>query len=261
MTKMKNVNVFVDVDLTLVDAQQVIRPGATTAMQVLFDSGCHLFLRSTGGGPYCRQIAERYGIAHLFEAFLPKPDIYIDDMPATIFNGLVFDPAGDEDWVTLATRIVREHVHQGERPAPAGSQGPMICILEDDPARVARFRAVAARIAPDATLRIWPDAHRMLSQLPDCLDCVVLMSLDHDLHPAQADAADPGSGYDVAKVLGELIPCCPIIIHTSNGERGTWMEGELSRAGWKYARVHPFADEWIEKEWAALVERFLRASA
>lgn len=257
MTKMKNVNVFVDIDLTLVDAQQVIRPGATAAMQVLFDAGCHLFLWSTGGGAYCRQIAERYEIAHLFEAFLPKPDIYIDDMPATIFNGLVFDPAGDDDWVTLAKRIVREHVHPDER-LQTPPQAAMICVLEDDASRVEKFRAVTARIAPNATLRIWPDANRMLSELPDCLDRVVVISLDHDLHPTSNVAADPGSGYDVAKVLGELIPCCPIIIHTSNGERGTWMEGELSRAGWKYARVHPFGDDWIENEWAALVQRFLR---
>src|SRR5690348_12231988 len=157
MPKMKNVNVFVDVDLTLVDAHQVIRPGAIKAMQILFDAGCHLFLWSTGGGPYCRQIAERYGIGGLFEAFLPKPDIYIDDMPATIFNGLVFDPAGDEDWVMLATRIVRENVHQDERRSQAPPRGPMICVLEDDAGRIEKFRAVAARIAPNATLRIWPD--------------------------------------------------------------------------------------------------------
>jgi hypothetical protein len=115
MPKMKNVNIFVDVDLTLVDAQQVILPGALDAMKVLYDAGCHLFLWSTGGCAYCRQIAERHGIAHLFEAFLPKPDIYIDDMPASIFNGLLFDASGDQEGGTLAERIVRDHVHPGER--------------------------------------------------------------------------------------------------------------------------------------------------
>jgi hypothetical protein len=82
------------------------------------------------------------------------------------------------------------------------------------------------------------------------------MSLDHDLR-SNDRASDPGCGYDVAKVLGELIPCCPIIIHTSNGERGTWMEGELSRAGWSYARVYPLEDDWIEREWGPLVEKLL----
>jgi hypothetical protein len=59
-------------------------------------------------------VAERYGVAELFEAFLPKPDIYIDDMPATIFNGLVFD-AQEESWRPLVERIIREHVHPDER--------------------------------------------------------------------------------------------------------------------------------------------------
>jgi hypothetical protein len=61
----------------------------------------------------------------------------------------------------------------------------------------------------------------------------------------------------VAKLLGELIPCCPIVIRTSNGERGTWMEGELSIAGWQFDRVYPFGDDWIEKHWAPLVRRRL----
>ena len=74
MPKMKNVNVFVDVDLTLVDAHQVIRPGAIKAMQILFDAGCHLFLWSTGGGPYCRQIAERYGYAVRFLPVGPEDE-------------------------------------------------------------------------------------------------------------------------------------------------------------------------------------------
>jgi hypothetical protein len=58
-------------------------------------------------------------------------------------------------------------------------------------------------------------------------------------------------------LLGELIPCCPVIIHTSNGERGTWMEGALSRAGWAHERVYPFGDDWIEKEWARVLRRLL----
>jgi hypothetical protein len=123
MPKMKNVNIFVDVDLTLVDAQQVIRAGAIDATQHLYDAGCHLFLWSTGGAAYCRQIAERYGIAHLFDAFLPKPDIYIDDMPATIFNGLLFDASGDEEWLVLAQRIARDHVHPGERRMRDSAKG------------------------------------------------------------------------------------------------------------------------------------------
>lgn len=112
---MRNVNVFVDVDLTLVDHLCVLKPGAVEAMQTLHDGGCHLFLWSTGGAQYFRDVATRAGIEHLFEAFLPKPDIYIDDMPSTIFNGLLFDVNEGDDWIALAQNIVSRHVHPSER--------------------------------------------------------------------------------------------------------------------------------------------------
>jgi hypothetical protein len=115
MPKMRNVNVFVDVDLTLVDHQGVLLPNVAAAMQTLYDGGCHLFLWSTGGAAYCRQVAERAGIDHLFHAFLPKPDIFVDDMPSTIFNGLLFDVQQEGDWLPLAEKIVRDHVHPAER--------------------------------------------------------------------------------------------------------------------------------------------------
>src|SRR4051812_44700749 len=79
--KMLNVNVFVDVDLTLVDERGGILPGAADSLRRLKQRGCHLFLWSTGGGEYARVVAERYQLAELFEGFLPKPDIIIDDMP------------------------------------------------------------------------------------------------------------------------------------------------------------------------------------
>jgi hypothetical protein len=115
MPKMRNVNVFVDVDLTLVDHDGALLPGAADAMRWLHDGGCHLFLWSTGGCQYCREVAHRYGLTELFEAFLPKPDIFIDDMPSTIFNGMLFDVRQEGGWSVLADRIVQEHVHPDER--------------------------------------------------------------------------------------------------------------------------------------------------
>ena len=133
----------------------------------------------------------------------------------------------------------------------------MIFILEDNEERVEQFRTAAAAIAPDLPLRIWRNAHAMIADLTDCLQDASLISLDHDLNPLPSDREDPGTGYDLAKLFEELIPCCPIIIHTSNAERGTWMEGALSRAGLKYDRVHPFGDDWIEKAWAPIARRLL----
>lgn len=112
---MRNVNVYVDVDLTLVDPVGRMLPGADDAMRRLHQAGCHLFLWSTGGGQYCRDVAERLGIVQLFEAFLPKPDIFIDDMPSTIFNGLLFDVQQEPSWEALADKIADDHVDPREQ--------------------------------------------------------------------------------------------------------------------------------------------------
>ena len=132
----------------------------------------------------------------------------------------------------------------------------MIYILEDDEERVLRFRAAANTVAPNLPVRVWRSAHAMIADLVDGLEHASIISLDHDLHCAP-DEPDPGTGYDVARLLEELIPCCPVVIHTSNGERGTWMEGALAQAGWRYDRVYPFGDDWIETQWAPVVRRRL----
>ena len=115
--RMKNVAIYVDVDLTLVDEHQRLKPSAWEGLLTLREAGCRLFLWSTNGADYCRQIAERHELAPLFDAFLPKPDIYVDDMPATFLNGLLFDVAAHAgDWQALADRIVRDHVQVQPMP-------------------------------------------------------------------------------------------------------------------------------------------------
>ena len=117
--RMKNVAIYVDVDLTLVDEHQRLKPNAWEGLLTLREAGCRLFLWSTNGADYCRRIAERHEVARLFDAFLPKPDVYVDDMPATFLNGLLFDVAEQaDDWQALADRIVRDHV----QPPPGSAE-------------------------------------------------------------------------------------------------------------------------------------------
>src|SRR5574341_556094 len=80
---MKNANVFVDVDLTLIDENGNLLEGAREALQRLRDEGCHLFLWSSCGPDYCRQIAQLHNLTTMFEGFTAKPDVIIDDMPST----------------------------------------------------------------------------------------------------------------------------------------------------------------------------------
>jgi hypothetical protein len=133
----------------------------------------------------------------------------------------------------------------------------VIYILEDNAERIREFKAAAALVMPGVPVRVWQSAHAMIADLADGLEHATIISLDHDLNPAPDDSEDPGTGYDVAQLLEQLIPCCPVIIHTSNGERGTWMESALSRAGWTYERVYPYGDHWIATAWAAAVRRQL----
>src|SRR5438105_4145053 len=107
---MKNANVFVDVDLTLVDANGRILPGAMEGLRRLKEAGCHLFLWSSCGTEYCRKVAETNALAELFEGFSAKPDIVIDDMPGTCVAPFVYDVGREEGWEELAGKILAKHV-------------------------------------------------------------------------------------------------------------------------------------------------------
>ena len=109
---MKNANVFVDVDLTLVDANGRILAGAAEGLRKLKEAGCHLFLWSSCGADYCRSVPEVNGVAKLFEGFSAKPDIVIDDMPGTCVAPFVYDAREEGGWEELARRIVEKHVDQ-----------------------------------------------------------------------------------------------------------------------------------------------------
>jgi hypothetical protein len=109
-TRMKNANVFVDVDLTLVDANGKVLDGAKEALQRLRDAGCHLFLWSSCGAEYCQKVARLHGLSELFEGFTAKPDIVIDDMPSTCVTQLVYDVRDEQSWPSLAERIIAKHI-------------------------------------------------------------------------------------------------------------------------------------------------------
>jgi hypothetical protein len=107
---MKNANVFVDVDLTLVDANGKLLEGAREALETLKRAGCHLFLWSTVGAEYCRKVAEVHHLTDLFEGFTAKPDIAIDDMPSTCVPPFVYNVQPDTPWPALVRRIIAKHV-------------------------------------------------------------------------------------------------------------------------------------------------------
>jgi hypothetical protein len=107
---MKNANVFVDVDLTLVDINCKLLDRAREGLQLLKDEGCHLFLWSTCGADYCRKVAELHGLTDFFDGFSAKPDIIIDDMPSTCISPFAYSVQQETSWPKMAQRIIQKHI-------------------------------------------------------------------------------------------------------------------------------------------------------
>lgn len=107
---MKNANIFVDVDLTLVDGQGRLLDGAREALQRLRDEGCHLFLWSSVGVDYATKVAAIHNLTDLFEGYASKPDIIIDDMPSTAIAPFIFNVQDEVSWQSMAEKIIDKHV-------------------------------------------------------------------------------------------------------------------------------------------------------
>ena len=79
---MKQRVVFIDVDDTLVRSagtKRIPMPAVVNRVRELHRQGDALYLWSSGGADYARSSAIELDIADCFLAFLPKPDVYLDD--------------------------------------------------------------------------------------------------------------------------------------------------------------------------------------
>jgi hypothetical protein len=75
-------SVYVDVDETLLrhyGTRQIPIPSVIKQVKALYKQGAELYCWSSMGAAYARQCAETCGVAHCFQAFLPKPQIIVDD--------------------------------------------------------------------------------------------------------------------------------------------------------------------------------------
>jgi ADP-ribosylglycohydrolase len=118
-----------------------------------------------------------------------------------------------------------------------------------------------ASLGPEFELKIWRDVSSMCAECEEYFPTAALISLDHDLNPAPGVAADPGCGVDMARFLGDFMPVCPVVIHSSNTDRVYSMDNELRFAGWKTDRVGPFGTDWIETSWLKRVQQILGESS
>ena len=79
---MKQRVIFIYVDDTLirtVGTKRIPMTPVIARVRELWGSGVALYLWSSGGAKYARATASELGIVDCFIAFLPKPDLYLDD--------------------------------------------------------------------------------------------------------------------------------------------------------------------------------------
>lgn len=73
---------YIDVDDTLVrhvGAKIILMPQSINHVKLLKEQGALLYCWSSAGAKEAQRICESLQIDHLFEAFLPKPNVMIDD--------------------------------------------------------------------------------------------------------------------------------------------------------------------------------------
>ncbi|QDT10237.1 hydrolase [Planctomycetes bacterium K23_9] len=74
--------IYIDVDDTLirtVGTTQIPMPASADYVRRMHSVGHELYCWSRGGGDYSRDVATSLGIVDCFVAFLPKPDVCLDD--------------------------------------------------------------------------------------------------------------------------------------------------------------------------------------
>ncbi|MEF2277872.1 DUF705 domain-containing protein [Deinococcus sp. YIM 134068] len=84
--------IYVDVDETLVRNYGKTRipiPAVIKHVRSLFEQGAELYCWSSGGAQYARQSAAKCGLEDCFTAFLPKPQVLLDDQHVSTWRRLV----------------------------------------------------------------------------------------------------------------------------------------------------------------------------
>lgn len=103
--------ICIDVDLTLVDANEDLLPGALEGLKLLKDKGYELTLWSYGGEERARAIARKHNLGCFFDGYATKPDFVIDDDAEAVSRLPVVDAIGTtaapRDWARIGRFAVQ----------------------------------------------------------------------------------------------------------------------------------------------------------
>ncbi len=99
--------ISIDVDQTIVDADEHLIPGAFEGLMALKTSGYLLTLWSYSGAERARQIAIKHNLDGLFEGYATKPDLVVDDDFESLSHLPTIDPLVARDWAQISERTIR----------------------------------------------------------------------------------------------------------------------------------------------------------
>jgi hypothetical protein len=133
-----------------------------------------------------------------------------------------------------------------------------ILMLEDDRDRLDRFTNVLKVRFPGSAFDYWRSAPEFIVAFEQSKQGPHLIALDHDLFVDDDSDPDPGDGRDVARFLAIQKPCCPVLIHSTNGPAADSMLFTLLDAGWQAERIAPLGEDWIEADWGVVIQELLR---
>ncbi len=80
---LSDIYIYVDVDDTFVrsfGSKRIPIPRVIEQVKILHEQGAELYCWSSGGAAYAKASAQEFGLEHCFKAFLPKPNILLDDL-------------------------------------------------------------------------------------------------------------------------------------------------------------------------------------
>lgn len=100
-------NVCIDVDLTLIDEEGELLPGAIEALTKLRDVPCELTLWSAAGAEYAKSVAARYKLEEFFEGFAGKPDLAIDDDPQSLVLRKLIVRKPEDHWSEIQQQTIQ----------------------------------------------------------------------------------------------------------------------------------------------------------
>jgi ADP-ribosylglycohydrolase len=88
----------------------------------------------------------------------------------------------------------------------------------------------------------------MLAECGQFFARATLIGLGHTSSPQRAQAITH-TEQEVAVFMGDFLPVCRVLIHSSELDRARCIQAELDRAGWSTEYISPSGSDWIETTW------------